>query len=209
MKPVRKKKKLMQNEIKLINEEMAIVKDILLAVVGIIPSFDITDPKVLPYGLRAHTRSISWIVEQVITQQTKFNGAKLGLTKVDIDMPDTCLHDCVIHKDDNRYFVNVKIHNAEGRNNKNDISAVEKLYMQYNENPDYRLVYACFGVQFRNLTIDFVKEYVHVFCPQFLPIYINPRNDKIQSFYHHDPEYRTRVEFLHLLREKSRSIVLR
>jgi hypothetical protein len=50
---------------------------------------------------------------------------------------------------------------------------------------------------------------MHIFSPQFLPIYINPRNDKIQAFYHHEPEYRSRVEFLQLLREKSRSIVLR
>lgn len=199
----------MQQEIALITSEMATVKDVLHKVVGIIPSFDITDPKVLPYGLKAHTRSICWIVEQVITQQTKFNAKKLGLTGVDIDMPDTCLHDCVIHKDSKRYFVNVKIHNSDGKDNKNDISAVEKLYMQYNANPDYRLIYACFGIRFSNLTISFVKEYLHVFCPQFLPVYVNPRNDKIQAYYHHKPEHRSRAKFLRLLREKSQSIVLR
>ncbi|HSA33209.1 MAG TPA: hypothetical protein P5077_05730 [bacterium] len=198
----------MQEEIKLINSEMATVKRILLAVVGIIPSFDITDSKVLPYGLKAHTRSVCWIVEQVITQQTKFNAKKLGLTGVDIDMPDTCLHDCIIHQDDKRYFVNVKIHNADGKDNKNDISAVEKLYMQYQGNSDYRLIYACFGFRFRNLTIEFVKEDIEVFCPQFLPVYVNPRNDKIQAFYHHKPIYRSRSDFLRLLRENSKSIVL-
>jgi hypothetical protein len=199
----------MEQEIALIKEELAAVQRTMLAVVGIIPSFDITDPKVLPYGLKAHTRSISWIVEQVITQQAKYNAPKLGLTSVDFDMPDTCLHDCVISKDGRRYFVNVKIHNADGRDNKNDISAVEKLYMQYSANPEYRLVYACFGVRFTNLTISFVKEYVHVFSPQFLPIYVNPRNDKIQALYHHTPEIRSRTDFLRLLREKSSSIVLK
>ena len=203
------KKLHMQDEVTLITSEMATIKDVLFSVVEIIPSFDITDPKVLPYGLKAHTRSICWIVEQVITQQTKFNAEKLGLTGVDIDMADTCLHDCVIHKAGKRYFVNVKIHNADGRDNKNDISAVEKLYMQYNANPDYRLIYACFGIRFSNLTISFVKEYLHVFSPQFLPVYVNPRNDKIQAYYHHEPEHRSRAEFLRLLREKSRSIVLR
>jgi hypothetical protein len=206
--PTRKKKTKI-NEIALVNDEMATVKNIFLAVVDILPSFDITDPKVLPYGLKAHTRSISWIVEQVITQQTKYNSQRLGLAAVDIDMPDTCLHDCVIYKNEQRYFVNVKIHNADGRENKNDISAVEKLYMQYNENREYRLIYACFGIRFSNLTIGFVKEYIHVFSPQFLPIYVNPRNDKIQAFYHHKPEHRSRKEFLRLLRENSKSIVLR
>ncbi len=104
----------LKEEVELITSEMAIVKSIFLQTVDILPSFDITDPKVLPYGLKAHTRSISWIVEQVITQQTKYHAKRLGLQDVDIDMPDTSLHDCVIHKDGQRFYVNVKIHNADG-----------------------------------------------------------------------------------------------
>ncbi len=207
--PTRKgKRKYEMDEIMLINDEMARIKAIFLVVLDILPSFDITDRKVLPYGLRAHTRSISWIVEQVITQQTKYHRRRLRLEEVDIDMPDTCLHDCIIHKDGRRYFVNVKIHNVDARESKNDISAVEKLYMQYQGNPQYRLIYACFGIRFHDLTVSFVKEYLHVFSPQFLPIYVNPRNDKIQPFHHHEPEHRSRTDFLRLLREKSTSIVL-
>lgn len=58
----------LKNEIALIVREMEIVRSIFQATVKLIPSFDITDSKVLPYGLWAHTRSIAWIVEQVITQ---------------------------------------------------------------------------------------------------------------------------------------------
>jgi len=198
----------MELEVELITGEMKTIKAIFLATVDILPSFNITDPKILPYGLKAHTRSISWIVEQVITQQTKYHAKDLNLQDVDINMPDTSLHDCVIIKNDHKYYVNVKIHNADGKDNKNDIAAVEKLYMQYNANPSYRLIYACFGVRFDNLTINFVNQYVHLFSPQFLPIYVNPRNDKIQAFYHHEPIYRTRDEFLRLLRVNSRSIIL-
>ena len=196
------------DEIRLILREMAVVNAILLSTVDILPSFDITDPAVLPYGLRAHTRSISWIVEQVITQQAKYNASALGLQEVDIDMPDTSLHDCVITKNDHKYYVNVKIHNAGARDNKNDIAAVEKLYMQYSTNPSYRLIYACFGVRFENTRISFVNKDVHLFSPQFLPIYVNPRNDKIQAYYRHKPEHRTREEFLRQLRTHSKSIVL-
>lgn len=89
----------LEDEVALITSEISIVKDIFLKVVDILPSFNITDPKVLPYGLRAHTRSISWIVEQVITQQTKYHAKRLGLQDVEIDMPDTSLHDCVILRD--------------------------------------------------------------------------------------------------------------
>jgi hypothetical protein len=192
----------------LILKELDVIKTVFTSTVNLIPTFNITDSKILPYGLRAHTRSISWIVEQVITQQAKFHAEKLGIADVDFNMPDTCLHDCVIDFGEERYYVNIKIHNSEGRKNKNDISAVEKLYMQYTTNPNYRLIYACFGVRFQNLTISFDKESIHTFSPQFLPVYVNPRNDKIQAYYHHTEMYRTRKDFLRLLRENSRSIIL-
>ncbi|MDY7010786.1 MAG: hypothetical protein SVV80_08555 [Planctomycetota bacterium] len=198
----------MPNEIQIIKTELDDVRSVFLETVKIIPSFNITDKKVLPYGHKPHTRSVSWIVEQVITQQAKYNARDLGLDDVDIDMPDTCLHDCMITKGEHKYYVNVKITNSETRDNKNDIAAVEKLYMQYKVNKNYRLIYACFGVIFRNITISFMLDYIHVFSPQFLPIYVNPRNDKIQAFYKHDPVSRSRREFLRLLRENSKSIVL-
>jgi len=53
--------------------------------------------------------------------------------------------------------------------------------MQYKINANYRLVYAIFGVCFNNLTIEFDKEYLKIFSPQFLLVYVNPRNDKIQA----------------------------
>lgn len=177
--------------------------------VEIVPNFDITNPQILPYGLKPHTRSVSWIAEQVIVQQAKYNRNILGVEDVDFSMPDTSLHDFIVMKSDaERYYVNIKITNAAGRQNKNDIAAVEKLYMQYRANPDYRLVYAVFGFTFDNTTIAFVKDRIHTFSPQFLPVYVNPRNDKIQAYYHAPPEERTRGEFLELLQSRSRSIVL-
>jgi hypothetical protein len=195
-------------EIDLIKEELSIMNDLFHRVIKIIPSFNLTDSKILPYGLKPHTRSVSWIVEQVITQQTKFNRDALGIVDVDIDLPDTCLHDCIIKTKSQNYYINIKITNADGKDNKNDIAAVEKLYMQYSANPDYRLIYAVFGFKFQNINISFVENYVHTFSPQFLPIYVNPRNDKIQAFYKANPQERSRKEFLQLLREHSKSIVL-
>lgn len=49
----------LKNEVKLIETELAVVKSIFAATVNLISSFNITDKKVLPYCLRAHTRSIS------------------------------------------------------------------------------------------------------------------------------------------------------
>ena len=174
----------------------------------ILPSFNITDKKVLPYGLKPHTRSISWLVEQVITQQTKYNKGKLKLDEVFFDLPDTCLHDCEIKSNKKVYYVNIKIHDLGKGENKNDIAAVEKLYMQYAANQQYDLLYVCFGVRFKNVTIEFDPDYLIVFSPQSLPIYVNPRNDKIQAYYDHKPRYRSREQFLKLLRQNSKSIVL-
>ncbi len=87
-----------KNEIELIWKELSEMDSLFRKVIEIIPSFDITDPKVLPYGLKPHTRSVSWIVEQVITQQTKYHRKELNLEDVIIDLPETCLDDCEIKK---------------------------------------------------------------------------------------------------------------
>lgn len=195
-------------QVQAVKRDLEFVEQLFRKLLEILPSFDITNKKILPYGLKPHTRSISWLVEQVVTQQTKFNAAKLGISDAEFDFPDTCLHDCEIKTGARNYYVNVKIHNMAGKENKNDIAAVEKLFMQYSAAPEYNLIYACFGVHFDNIHIRFDPVYLRLFSPQFLPIYVNPRNDKVQAFYHHEPEYRSRGEFLKLLQQNSRSIVL-
>ena len=57
------------DDIDLIKEELLLMKDLFMRVIQIVPDFDIADSKILPYGLKPHTRSVSWIVEQVIVQK--------------------------------------------------------------------------------------------------------------------------------------------
>jgi hypothetical protein len=173
-------------QIKELIEDIDFMRSIYKKLIIVLPSFNVTDKDILPYGLKPHTRSVSWLVEQVITQQTKYRAKQLDLEDVNFDMPDTCLHDCEIKVGEKIYYVNVKIHNVAMRENKNDIAAVEKLYMQYATNPYYNLIYACFGISFRDINIKFAPDYLCLFSPQFLPIYVNPRNDKIQAYYHHE-----------------------
>lgn len=199
----------MKKEIEEISRDIDFVRSIYRKLIAILPSFNVTDKDILPYGLRPHTRSVSWLVEQVVTQQTKYRANQIGLKNVKIDMPDTCLHDCEITAGEKLYYVNVKIHNATRGENKNDIAAVEKLYMQYIANPSYNLIYACFGIIFKDINIRFDPDYLCIFSPQFLPIYVNPRNDKVQAYYHHKPRYRTRKEFLKALQVNSKSIILK
>lgn len=195
-------------EIRKIIHDREYVGSLFKNLLKVLPSFDITDKTILPYGLKPHTRSVSWLVEQVIVQQMKYRAKELEIQDVNFELPDTCLHDCEIDASGKRYYVNVKIHNMGGKENKNDIAAVEKLYFQYTANPEYDLFYACFGIRFENIRVHFDRDYLVVFSPQFMPIYVNPRNDKIQAIYHHDMVMRTRKEFLELLKKNSISITL-
>ena len=196
-------------EIENIKQKIEFITTFYKKLINILPSFSIVDNDLLPYGLKPHTRSISWIVEQVITQQSKKNAQILGVKDVDFNVSDTSLHDCVvIDENSNKYYVNIKAHNADGKENKNDIAAVEKIYTEYINNDQYDLIYACFGIHFNNVTISFDKNYLEVFSAQYLPIYVNPRNDKIQALYKHTPQIRTRKGFITLLEKSSKSIKL-
>lgn len=132
----------------------------------------------------------------------------LGASDVDFDLPDTSLHDCIVTLKSSKYYINVKVTNVDKKSNKNDIAAVEKLYFYYKKDRNYRLIYIVFPLRFDNTLITFEKGKVHAFSPQFLPIYVNPRNDKIQAYYHAKPETRSRRKFLSLLEDNSTSIAL-
>jgi hypothetical protein len=198
----------MDSQIERVINNVYLIESLCLKLVSEIPSFEIASEKALPYGLKPHTRSVSWLVEQVLVQSLKQNASKLGISNVDYDLPDTALHDLSITSGSQKLLINIKTHQVENRQNKNDISAVEKLFNAYKSDSNYELYYVAFGIKFSKRSIIFPESSVHCFSPQFLPIYVNPRNDKIQAFYHHDPTFRSRKEFLKELSERSTSISL-
>lgn len=194
--------------IKQVQSNLAYIASVFKNLLAVIPSFEVGNTVVLPFGLKPHTRSVSWIAEQVITQQLRYNAVALGLNSVQYDMPDSSLHNCIIEVGSKKYWVNVKIHDMNKAHSRSDISAVEKLYKQYVDYPDYELVYVCLGIHFVGTEVKFDKEYLEVFSPQFLPLYVNPRNDKIQANYHHIPQPRSRAAFLAELKLSSPVIKL-
>jgi hypothetical protein len=173
-----------------------------------LPSFEVTSAEALPYGLKPHTRSVSWLVEQVIVQRLRAQREVLQIDSVDYDLPDTELHDVELLVGQSPLYVNIKCHQAEKKQNKNDISAVVKLYQRYMDNPDYDLLYASIGIRFEGRFIRFLPEHIACFSPQFLPLYVNPTNDKIQAFYNHQPVLRTRDAFLTELKTASKTLKL-
>jgi len=198
----------MDSQVKQVIENLKMIESISTRLVAEVESFEVASEKALPYGLKPHTRSVSWLVEQVLVQSFKLNASKLGISEVNYDLPDTALHEISIKIDKNTYLINIKTHQVENRQNKNDISAVEKLYRAYENDANYNLYYAAFGIKFSGRKIHFPVGSVHCFSPQFLPIYVNPRNDKIQAYYQHDPIFRSRSDFLKELSDASTSIRL-
>lgn len=65
------------NQIESVLSDIEYIQSFYKRLISILPSFDITSSDILPYGLKPHTRSISWPVEQVITQQSKFHASDL------------------------------------------------------------------------------------------------------------------------------------
>lgn len=199
-----------KSEISIIESELKTVKEIFLATLKLIPKFDITDTKVLPFGLKEHTRSVSWIAEQVIAQQAKLNAKKLDISDVELDFSPTGVIDCIIIKDKFRYAVNIKIFQLPFANKKNDISSLTKLYDFYKQNSYNRIIYVCFGFKFEKLSVKFSTENedLIVFSPQLAEeFYFNLGNNKIQFKYKHTPVARTRDEFLQILKPENDALI--
>ena len=198
----------MDTQVSQVISNLSRIQELCISLVENVSSFEVASAKALPYGLKPHTRSVAWLVEQVLVQRLKLDAQKMGIGEVDYDLPDTALHDLTIRLGNDVLYINLKAHQSEKKANKNDISAVEKLYNAYVNDKSYNLYYAAFGIKFSERGVVFLKEAVHCFSPQFLPIYVNPRNDKIQAFYHHEPIIRTRRDFLKELSVASKSIQL-
>jgi hypothetical protein len=198
----------MDSQVEEVKENLEFIQNLCLKVINNISTFEVACEAALPYGLKPHTRSVSWLVEQVLVQRFKHDAEKMKIGKVDYDLPDTALHDLIIHVGDKNLPINIKTHQVQKKQNKNDISAVEKLYKAYVNDPAYNLYYAAFGIEFVGRNIQFVRDSVHCFSPQFMPIYVNPRNDKIQAYYQHEVTMRSRKQFLAELSAASTSIKL-
>lgn len=179
----------------------AFLKGAFSDLVGEIGNFDVVDSKLLPNGFKPHTRSISWIAEQVILQQAKAKAKKLGFKDIIFSEKDTDVFDCIVLPEDGgKIYVNVKVTNIDGKHNKNDISAAERLYNFLIDHNDGPLFYVVMGIQFKNTKVLFSKEQVLVFSPVLLPeIYVNPKNAKLQAYYDAPPVERTTQDFLELL----------
>jgi len=172
-----------------------------------IQKFEVLKKKDLPNGLKQHTRSICWLAEQVILQNTKKYAKKFNLTDFEYPPSDISPWDVkfrlnkIINERD--IFVNVKITDVTKPARKNDIASVKTLLNFYKQNQEPLLFYAVMKFKFDKNSIIFEDSPVVRYYPWIKDFVVNPRNEHIQCFYEVDVEERSIEEFLELLKNKA------
>lgn len=183
----------------IVRRAMSEVERIFGRLVQLVPTFKVLDEAIVPEGLKPHTRSICWLMEQVILQNTKLNAAKWGLKDFEYPPSDISVWDAkfrLVRVPEAGYvFVNVKVGNAAKPSRKNDMGSVKALLNFYESEHDPFLLCAIFKFRFSNVHIVFegsplVKNYTWI--DEFV---VNPRNEHLQAFYECGQTVRTTREF--------------
>jgi hypothetical protein len=176
-------------------------------IVDEIPSFDVIHPKeLIPYGLKPHTRSISWLAESVVCQNIKKNITKYSLSFFEEPQTDIGVWDFKLKFKDfgDLIYVNFKVTNVEANRQHNDMSSIKKLINFFQDDKKKNLFYLIFPIKFENNKINFVKNFK---CGEYIKMkdfYLNPRNEHIQAYYDVVSVDRTYDEFLSILMDKQR-----
>ena len=170
-----------------------------------VPSFEVLNKDVLPYGLKQHTRSICWLAEQVILQNVKKRQEEYGLTSYvdpnsDISAWDACLglKSCSAPS-----YINIKVSDVTRPVRRNDIASVQKLISFYNEKPSALLFYVVIMLEFEGNRIHFRRKPVVRYYPWIGDFVINSRNHHIQSVYETSIVERTTDDFIQLVRTRA------
>lgn len=174
-----------------------------------VPHFEVLNKKYLPDGLKPHTRSICWLAEQVILQNTKKHKKKFGIIKFHYPPSDISAWDVKFSFKDlcakEEIFINIKVTDITRPIRKNDIASVKKLLAFYSKYDNPLLLYAVFKIKFDNTIIRFKKHpIIRNYTWMDNKFVVNPRNEHVQSYYECSTVERTEKEFLKLLKKKAK-----
>lgn len=176
-------------------------------IVDEVPSFEVIHPKeLIPYGLKPHTRSISWLAESVICQNLKKNKEKYSLSFFEEPKSDIGVWDFkIIFKDSKEtIYVNFKVTNIKANKQHNDMSSIKKLVNFFEEDKKKKLFYLIFPIEFINNKICFIKKFISGEYIKMKSFYLNPRNEHIQAYYDVENVDRNFEQFYDLLLEKQK-----
>ena len=160
-----------------------------------VPKFEVLNKKYIPDGLNPHTRSICWLAEQVILQNTSRlpQIAALENPKSDVSAWDAKI--TFLGPAHPPIFVNIKVSSSKKRL-KNDIASVKKLKSFYDENPNALLFFVVLKFDFDTNWVVFNPQPIVQYYPWMNNYYINPRNHHIQSHYDCGDTFRTTDQFI-------------
>jgi len=180
-----------------ITTDLEILKNGFNSCIRKIKEFEILNEKLVPEGLKPHTRSIAWLAEQVIVQGVRKFIDGTGFESVVANDSDIGLHDCIVRIRGNDTLVNLKVTNVEKTHTKNDINKAYKIQQAFIENPDMRFYYVIIKISFDNTKIKFVDEPPIVFyVPWIHDVYVNPSNHHLQAGYDKPPTFRSVQQFV-------------
>jgi len=169
-----------------------------------IKHFNILSKELVPEGLKPHTRSISWLAEQVFKQQARKNLSEIGFESlIDADS-DIESFDCKVNINGRDVLVNLKVSAAKSKNgSRNDINKAYKLLKMFEYDEDTLLYYVIIKITFENTDVILVDGTPTVFyVPWIHEVYVNPSNHHLQANYELPMKKRTVAEFIRLIDEE-------
>ena len=173
-------------------------------------SFEVINPESkIPLGFKKHTRSISWLAEQVITQHLETNQKKYDLEFFETSKTDISVYDFKIKFKDIKelIYVNSKITWMQQKKQRNDMSSIKKLFKFYEEHKNVKLFYLIFPFEYFGPKGNKIKFLENVTCGEYIKMkdfYLNPRNEHLQAFYEVENVDRTYSEFLEIIKTKQK-----
>ena len=173
-------------------------------------SFEVINPESkIPLGFKKHTRSISWLAEQVITQHLETNQKKYDLEFFETSKTDISVYDFKIKFKDIKelIYVNSKITWIQQKKQRNDMSSIKKLFKFYEEHKNVKLFYLIFPFEYFGPKGNKIKFLENVTCGEYIKMkdfYLNPRNAHLQAFYEVENVDRTYSEFLEIIKTKQK-----
>jgi len=171
-----------------------------------ISGFEVIKKEYLPEGLKPHTRSICWLAEQVILQNTKKYTQEFNITNFTYPISDISPWDVKFRLEEltnEDIFINIKVTDITKPIRKNDIASVKALLNFYHQNNHPLLFYVVIKLEFHNNSINFKETPIVRYYPWIKDFVVNPRNEHLQNIYESDIKERSVEEFVKLIKEKA------
>lgn len=181
-------------------------------------SFNVISPlDKIPFGFKKHTRSISWLAEQVVVQHLKFNREKYNIDVIEESDSDLNVWDFRMRFKNGQVisnapliYVNFKITwcNAKKHSSPNDMSSIKKLKQFLTDNENVKLYYLVFPFDYYGPKNNTIKFQDNVKCGEYIKMkdfYYNPRTETIQAHYDVEQVDRSCKDFLNLIENYSRT----